>query len=214
MKHALTKEACRKDLGIPSDDKVVFFPAYNHRLGKHEPYAIQQLLKARSEIPYSFTLLARPYPHRGDFESRFSPILDSKSQTIEPASSLKEDWELMAKLLVASDVILCGPGTVAVEAMFFDRPVVHLALDPKEDKNHQPLYKKYFFTDHYQHVMKHNASDYVQTSQEFISSVVANLSRTESKRVARENTIREQIYFINGSAASNVSSLIQKFLAP
>jgi hypothetical protein len=67
-------------------------------------------------------------------------------------------------------VVLSGPGTIAVESMFFNRPVIHLGFNPSEDPNDLRLYKKLFYTDHYRHIMKHNGSFFAQTTVELISS--------------------------------------------
>jgi hypothetical protein len=202
----------RERLGIGPDELVLFLPAYNSRLGPHEADNIEWIIQQKLDVPNGFRVVVRPYPGDQDFNERFARVLQSDRVIL---SSLLEnesdDYNSMSQLLVASDIVLTTMSTAAIEAMYYDIPVIHLGIDATESRNDSELFKKYFFSDHYQHVMKHNASHYVQTYQELSSAIEDCISRPSQKRAARARVVHEQVQFLDGHAADRIVSAVTRF---
>ena len=199
----------KKRYKISENEKILFLPAYNMRHGKHEPRVIRYLLEHLNKISYKFKLIIRPYPTDNTFDARFSDILLHPNVILSPLrDDVEEDRRNMSELLMHSDVVLSGCGTVAVEAMFYDTPVIHLAIDVDESKGQNSLFKKFYFSDHYQHIMKHNPSHYVETYEEFISAINVNLEHPELKQAERKKVIKEQIGFLDGKAHQRIADIV------
>lgn len=196
---------------ISKNQKIIFLPAYNERHGRFEPNAIEHILRNKDKIDSDFKVIIRPYPNKEDFIARFSRFENDPNCTfVFPAEDPIEDRELMKGLLQFSDIVLSGAGTVTIEAMFFNKPVIHLGIEPKESKGNNYLFKKFYFSDHFQHIMKHKASVFAETYKELIEGINRYLKSPSLQFENRQNLLREQLYFTDGKTYERIGNALMR----
>ncbi|MCP4179607.1 MAG: hypothetical protein GY756_17755, partial [bacterium] len=178
---------------IPENYKIVLLPADSYRLGISEPRIVSQLILQKEKIESPFVLIIRPNPvdvNKGI--ERFDKIPESKNVIFAPLVKDKnQDRKNMSALLRYSDVILTGCTSPALEAMFYDTPVVHIAIEEDERKENPSYYKEYFYSDHYKNIMKHNASSFVETYNEMFDAINTYCNNPEYKKEERLNVVKE-----------------------
>lgn len=198
----LTRKELIAELNIPEDYRIISLMAYNERLGKNEPYVISKILNNLKDIKYNVVVLIRPFPFDSTFDIRYKNIANHKNIKIVPLSSdVNKDRKVISSMLKNSDIVLSGPGTAAIEAMYYDTPVIHIGLDENETSEIDTLYKTFFFSDHYNHIMNKNASYFCLTSNELIFAINNYLCDSSIHRIQRQQVIKEQLYILDKSSA-------------
>ncbi|MEO2014240.1 MAG: CDP-glycerol glycerophosphotransferase family protein [Fuerstiella sp.] len=199
------RRAIRCGLQLEDNEKLLFLPAYNARHGCYEPRIVEWILGQNFDWMPKYRIVIRPYPGDTTFDERFARVLDNDNVTkSELIVDEVADFRSMSELLATSDIVLTGASTAAIEAMYYDTPVIHLAVDSRESRDTNELFKKYFFSDHYQHIMKHDASHYVQTFDELAVALREGNIHPERKKAGRRAVIAEQVYFDDGRSAERI----------
>lgn len=200
-----------KKYNINKNKKIIFYPLYNQRFGFFEPAIIKYLIDKRDMIKKDFTIIVRPYPFDDDFANRFKYILPSDDIIIMKIDEdFKKDRSNMSLLLRQSDVVICGPGTAAIEAMYCDTPVIHMGIDGSDEET---LYKKFFFTDHYETIMNKNAGLFVKDFSELVRAINLFFDNPALLKEQRQEVAKEQIFFLNGKASEKVVGQIERFIS-
>lgn len=199
---------------VSPTEKILFLPAYTIRLGEREPAVISHILDSLDVID-RVRVIIRPYPTDSHFYTRFADVLSHPRVSVAELNpdNPDEDFRSMSELLYVADVILTGCSTAAIEAMYYDTPVIHLGIDEQERIGNQVLFKKYFFSDHYRHIMKHRASFYVQTYAELLSSIQTYLDDPGMHRDERRLVVDEQIRYQDGKSGERIVAHINEVLA-
>ena len=196
----------KKSLDIPSDYKIISLLAYNQRLGKNEPYVIQKILDNIMNIDDEIIILIRPYPFDDSFDARYSQVLMHKNtKLISLNEDFSEDRKMMSLMMKDSDIVLSGPGTAAIEAMYYDTPVIHIGMDANESNENDTLYKEFFFSDHYKHIMSKKASFYCLNTSDLINSINKYLKNPSLHKLERKNLIEEQLYSVEKKSSELIT---------
>jgi len=207
----LNRNELSKELSIPGDYKIISLMAYNERLAKNEPYVISKILEKTNSIQDKFIIIIRPFPFDNSFNERYKNILKHDNIRIVPVSNdVKKDRRIMSLILKNSDIVLSGPGTAAIEAMYYDTPVIHIGIDQDEKEEINTLYKEFFFSDHYQHIMNKQASYFCLTTKHLIESINSYFNDNKIHASERKKLIQEQLYNINVSSSKAISEVLDK----
>jgi hypothetical protein len=191
---SLSRKEIEMRFDISPDEKILFLPAYNERHGKYEPDIIEALLQRKNEIAAKFKVIIRPYPKPNMFSERFAKVLKNHNVIVsELDNDFLRDRRTMSLLLKNSDIVLSGPGTAALEAMYYDTPVIHIAIDNRETSKVDTLEKSYYFSDHYRHIMNKKASFFTMKMDEMIEAINAYLKNSSLHSAGRKAVIMEQL---------------------
>ena len=205
MRTDFVRDDIREKYSVTSEDKIIFLPAYSRRLGEREPAVINHLLHHLKSID-RIKIIIRPYPNDPDFYNRFSHVINHPRVSVIDLNSTNddEDFRVISELLYAADIVLTGCSTAAIEAMYYDTPVIHLGIDQGQKIGKQALFKKYFFSDHYKHIMKHKASFYVQTYGELLNAVQVYFEDLSTHRRERQLVVKEQVAYTDGQSGRRI----------
>lgn len=111
-------------LSLKADESFLLFAANTERLGGHEPDVVRHLadrLTARPGKPLRVVL--RPHPRDVNWQARFSHLA-GLGVIVLPAQQDELNW--LASLLANTEMTICTGGSIALDAMAFDKPVVSL----------------------------------------------------------------------------------------
>lgn len=196
---------------LESDERIIFLPAYNMRLGEFEPYVVKKILENSSKIQAKFRIIIRPYPKDDQFYQRFSSVINHPNvQIMHIDADPKKDRANLALLLNSSDVVICGAGTIALEAMYYDTPVIHLGIDTRERDEIDTLHKEYFYSDHYIHIMNRKASYYVTSTNKLIRAINDYFLNPKIHQKERSQVIIDQLGGFNTEPGKKIASLIDQ----
>ncbi len=119
------REELLDGLGIPRDARVLLFGANSSRLGSHEPRIAALIADFLVQQPGpSRYLLVRLHPNDPESESRFASLRDHPRAILQvPELS---DLEQLGEMLKSSDLLVSTGGSIALDAIALDRPVVAL----------------------------------------------------------------------------------------
>ncbi|MCB9094315.1 MAG: hypothetical protein H6621_04520 [Halobacteriovoraceae bacterium] len=197
---------------LHSEKKILFIPAYNDRHGKYEPYVLKKIIENKDKLPVDVQIVIRPYPTDLQFSQRFSEILNLPDVHIAKLEEgIESDREAMSLLLKNSDIVLSGCGTAAIEAMFYDTNVIHVAIDPTETEQINTLAKEYFFSDHYQHIMNKEASFYTTTTEQLLNALQVYLTNPQHHQSGRLKVIEEQLFLLNQTSSEKICEVINYY---
>jgi len=130
-----------KELGVPADHRLVTFGTNTIGLKEHEVSIAQELSKDFANGRYGkATLLLRTHPQDVNWERDFLYLarppwvvcLSACSFGSRATNSIShggDDLILLANLMKHSDVVIQSRGSLALDAIAFDTPVISLAFD-------------------------------------------------------------------------------------
>jgi hypothetical protein len=130
-----------KELGIPPDHHLVTFGTNTTGLKEHEGSIAQELSEDFADGRYGkATLLLRTHPQDVNWERDFLSLakppwvvcLNACSFGNRAADSIArggDDLVMLANLMKHSDVVIQSRGSLALDAIAFDTPVISLAFD-------------------------------------------------------------------------------------
>ena len=136
-----SREDFLKELGIPPDHYLVTFGTNTTGLKEHEVSIAQRLAQHFVNGYYGkATLLLRTHPQDVNWERDFLSLakppwivcLNACSFGSRAADSLsrgKDDLVMLANLMKHSDLVIQSRGSLALDAIAFDTPVISLAFD-------------------------------------------------------------------------------------
>ncbi len=207
------KKAFYQKYKVSKDHKIIFLPAYNQRHGQFEPHAILEILKRKTDINFPFLIIIRPYPGDKTFNDRFQDTYKFQEVKIaENKPNDKDDYHAMSLLLKYADVVLTGASTAAIEAMFYDTPVIHLGIAPDQNHGKNYLFKEFFFSDHYAPIMEKKASVFAQDYNELINAINLYLRYPGFHRPERDCVIKEQVYFTDGQTSNRILENVNEII--
>lgn len=198
---------------IDPEKKILFLPAYNKRLGHFEPKAIKYIIDHKQDIIEDFIIIIRSFPVDNNFHDRFSEVLQNEKVINAPLSKdIIEDRRTMSLLLRQSSIVLSGSGTAALEAMYYDTPVIHLGIDEREKVHGTTLHYKFFFSDHYRTIMKRNPSFFIIDYKELPEAINSYFRNPKLYQDRRYAVIKEQIHYLDGKSAVRISEKIDSII--
>ncbi len=110
-----------------------------------------------------------------------------------------------------SDVVLPGPSTIAMDALFFDRPIVLIGFDKIKGISEKESIRKFFKLEHLQPLIKskgvkiaHNENELSQYLNDYLSNQDLNID--ERKKVAEDICWKR-----DGKSAERLAKVILKF---
>ena len=125
-------------LDIPNDHKLITLATNTTGLKEHEISIAQKIAQDVMNGRYGkVTLLIRPHPQDKLWQEHFLPltrlpwVICMQSYPLETGASMQalKDQIILANLMMHSDVVIQSRGSIALDAVAFDTPVISLAFD-------------------------------------------------------------------------------------
>lgn len=187
---AESRISIQRRLGLDPLRKTLFWaPISDHYLSVNDadPYVfrilgglgdMQVIVRFSPTLGVASLKDAKPYPNM---------LLDRPSQHYQESGGElpEEDEERFVHEILSSDVVICGPSTVAMDAMVMGRSVIIVALHEHPRTYLEGIYRRYDF-DHFKFMLDCGATRVVKTKSELLDEIdacIKNPQRDQGGRV-------------------------------
>lgn len=136
-------------------------------------------------------------------------VFSSSSQLIDSILTDEDDLRF-ADELFHSDVVVCGPTTVAVDAAAFDKPIILLNFHPRGDYLDEA--GESYRSNHMQYLIRSGGLRVANSEEElrsFLSTYINNPGRDSKER---ENMAHEQCGPLDGKASERIALFLSEEL--
>jgi len=200
--HQIKKEHTDiKDLFKTIKEIVIFLPASDAEDGFCEPDVIMAIIEIFDSKDIKYSVVIRPYPNDKTFYDRYQKVINNKHVLInEIDDDFKTDRKNLALILKHCTFVLCGPGAIMVEAMFFRKQILFLAIENRFGFENVNIAKERYFTDHYENIIKHNSGYLVTSFIELRANIEQILIGDDIKIKGQRRVLGEQIAHLDGLA--------------
>lgn len=114
--------------------------------------------------------------------------------------------------LASCDAVVTGPSTIAVDAVFFGKPVVLANLDGHVKRPYAESISRLFDYNHWDAVRKSGGVREAHTPEELIAYTNEYLLNPERDAEERKLMAREQCGFLDGNSTERLAKAIESFL--
>jgi CDP-glycerol glycerophosphotransferase (TagB/SpsB family) len=202
-------------LGIPADRRIVLFAPTGDRYLAHNTVDRDIVEFLDATLPYDCHLLVRLPPT--DSVASLDGFV-SKRTTIERPSTrfgtLKNielasgDDDHLADTLHWSDVVVSGPSTIAVDAAFFDKPVILIGFDGKDKRSYYDGVRRYYDYDHWQPVVESGGVRLVESEQALREALDAYVRDPKLDAEGRMRIVVAEAYQSDGNATERLAQVL------
>jgi hypothetical protein len=182
--------AAFEELNNEGDDLQMIFRMYPHKYFMHTPYA-RPLINYACSLPGVYVSLGDP---------------DYRVGRRDEAVPRIEQFELWHSLAY-SDVVVNYFSTIALEACFFDKPVISLAYRPMKDYGwiHPPKYADHPGLTHNKRLREYGAVRMVLSREELKSAIRESIEKPDEASVVRSNTVKIELGELDGNVAERLA---------
>jgi CDP-Glycerol:Poly(glycerophosphate) glycerophosphotransferase len=152
-----------------------------------------------------FSLLFRPHPRDREWRTRFAAALSEADATVQEPSFT--DLETLAVLLQHSDVVVTNAGTILLDALANDRPVVCVLWDEGAPPGESWAIKN-VSGEHYKPLFDSNAFYRATRFDELTEEIRRALAQPGERAAERARVVRVVLGEIDGRAADRVADAI------
>jgi UDP-N-acetylglucosamine:LPS N-acetylglucosamine transferase len=157
-----------------------------------------------------FQLLFRPHPRDKAWRERFGAALGREGVHVQEPSYT--DLDALAALLQHGDAVVCNAGTIMLDALVNDRPVVCVLYDEGAPDG-ESWAAKNVVGEHYKELAASGAFLRAETFEEVVDGIERALAVPDELVEARHRVVREVVGEVDGKAAERVVDAIVAALA-
>ena len=154
-------------------------------------------------------LLFRPHPRDREWRERFSAATGREGAAVQEPSYT--DLEKLATLLQHVDVVVCNAGTILLDALVCDRPVVCVLYDEGAPPG-ESWAAKNVVGRHYDELAASGAFYRADQFDEVVSGIEGALERPEELAVERHRAVANVVGAVDGRAAARVVDAVTEIL--
>ena len=152
-----------------------------------------------------FQLLFRPHPRDKEWRERFGAALGRKGVFVQEPSYT--DLEELATLLQHGDVVVCNAGTILLDALVNDRPVVCVLYDEGAPPG-ESWAAKNVIGEHYRDLAASGAFHTAESFDEVVAGIERALEAPAELANQRRRAVREVVGEVDGRAGERVAEAI------
>ena len=222
----LSRDAFLRSLGIDPVQRLIVYGTYVERLGPDEPAVAQHAAERVAANAYAepATLLIRPHPKDRDWRARFGALDGLPNVQVRRSSNFGADQEPgavqraiadlkhLVNLMKHADVVLNGPGTLALDAIAFDTSVISVGFDGDRQLSYEHSILFRYDFDHYAKIIKTGGTRLVGSYQELDAVIDAYLQNPTLDSAGRERIRQEQLAPFDGHAGERIVAEILRML--
>lgn len=199
------------ELGLTPERNYILFGAYSDRLGPHEPGVAARIAEwiAAGHFGPAASLVIRPHPKDRRWAERFGRLHQPPAVVALPAEHGRLDF--LANLLHHCGALLCASGTIALDAIALDRPVVNLAFDGDLAVDYHASVRRWYEMDHYRPVMESGGVPLAESWEQLAAALAAALADPDRDAAGRARCRAEQLEPLDGQASRRLADLLAGF---
>jgi hypothetical protein len=150
-------------------------------------------------------LLFRPHPRDREWRERFGAAAGRQGVFVQPPSYT--DLDELAALLRHGDVVVCNAGTIMLDALVNDRPVVCVLYDEGAPAGESWAVKN-VVGEHYRELAESGAFHRAEDFDAVVAGIERSLMDPGELAEARRRVVRDVVGVIDGHAAERVADAI------
>lgn len=200
-------------LGVPVTHKLVTFGTNARGLKEHEVSIAHRLAGDFIDGRYGrATLLLRTHPQDRDWERDFLSLakpphvicLSAASFGLRPAEALTnaaDDQSVLANLMKHSDIVIQSRGSLALDAIALDTPVISLAFDGDLNRPPNDSFLLEYAFEHYKPIVAAQGTWMVGSYDALERAIRGYLDDRSLHSEGRRRILKEQIEPLDGKAS-------------
>jgi len=216
--YLLTEADFKNYFKIDQTKKIVVFGVYNKRLGDHEVGLADFLTRKKILADKNAFLIIRGHPKDQSFAERYGRFLNFPDMALcQNGRLFTANWQqsmpdgrLLNSLLKNCALVMCGPTTLTLDALQFNKPVINLAFDGDLKLPAANSIKIRYAWDHYRPLLKYQAFHYVESYPELVSAITASLAEPEKLLANILKLKKDYLEPLDGRAAERLANLIKR----
>ena len=154
-----------------------------------------------------FQLLFRPHPRDREWRTRFAAALGGGGGTAVQEPSFT-DIEQLATLLQHGACVVTNAGTILVDALVNDRPVICVLYDEGGSAGPDSWAAKSVIGEHYRDVAESGAFLEARSLEEVVAGIERSLAAPAELAPQRREIVERVVGPIDGSAAQRVAAVV------
>jgi hypothetical protein len=220
------RERFFKKIGAAPQKKLITYAAGSPFLLPKQDEVIQALVDAlltnRFALPVQILIRSHPGTDMQWVRKKFGSIPDvifDQATVAYSANPFTTGWKAddedkghLAEILRYSDVVINVASTMSIDTAIFDKPIICVAFDGKNDfPYHKSIRKHYDFT-HYKPIVESDGVSMVRSADELINAINAYLLNPSMRREGRRKIVQELCGQVDGKAGERVGHFILDIL--
>ena len=196
--HGPTKDRAQflQEMKLTGSNKIILFaPIGDFYIARNttDSYVVSLLSSLKDEVIVRFSPTV-PVKNLEDAAPGKRMIFDRpgvnfRGKDIGDQELSEEDDSRLLNEIAYSDVVICGPSTVALDAVFLDKPVIIVGFHPDERTYYTGIARRYDF-DHFKLAIKTGAFR-VATSKEELFSLIEKYEKNPGIDADGRNRLRK-----------------------
>jgi CDP-glycerol glycerophosphotransferase (TagB/SpsB family) len=199
-------EALLRRYGLDPGRPLVLVMGNTPTNAPYEGRFVERLLawwkKASRDRPQ---LLFRPHPRDKEWRERFGPAVGREGVYVQEPSYT--DLDDLATLLQHGDAVVCNAGTIMLDALVNDRPVVCVLYDEGAPPG-ESWAAKNVVGEHYKELAASGAFHRAESFEEVVAGIERALSFPTELADARRRVVADVVGEVDGRAAERVADAI------
>ena len=215
-----SREVLAEKLGLSASKKFVLFAPIGDRyladnfVDKNVLILLDKILSADWEI------LVRLPPtdsvkeiESGNFSGRVKIYRPGgRFGSVKNTELTRADDDVLIASIRYADLIVAGPSTMVIDTAIFDKPVILIGFDGKENRPYLESVRHYYDYNHFQPIMKSGGAPLARNEEQFEKFIRAYLANPAIDRVGRRQIVELECQFTEGQSSQRVVKELEKFL--
>ncbi len=193
-----------KFFNLPADGRpCVLVTGNTETNAPYEPRFLERLVQWWCETgsDQRFSLIFRPHPKDTNWQQRFASLAGIPNLYIQPPSYT--DMDVLALMLQHVDCVVTNAGTVLLDSLVNDRPVICVLYDEGAPKNEQYA-RKNVIGEHYRELVGSGAFYRAESFEEVARAIEQCLAWPDEHAEARRLVAKKVVGVVDGEAAERV----------
>ncbi len=178
---------------------------------------LYNLVETKSKLVKDCALLVRFQPNDfvDEVEIKKRPYLKYDQPGIRFGSKRGVDWDMneadlshLYATLNHMSILVCYASSISVDAAVFDKPVININYEIKENNIMLKSPTQHYNSEHYGNALKTGAIDLVNSEKELIETINKYLTNSSIKSTERKKLVDEQCTFTDGQSGARIANFI------
>lgn len=195
-------------INLKPEQKYILCGAYTERLGAHETDIFEYIANSIETgiLDSSLCLYIRSHPLDKDWQNRFAFLKKYNCVIIEPPSI--DNLEHLSQLLQHASVVMASAGTILLDAIAHDKPVIAMAYGSKEHMEQDLHIEGRYQMEHLSALMESGAIIKATGDTMLIDSIKNVINNPELHKNERNFVRKNWLEPFDGKAAWRVADAI------
>lgn len=192
------------ELGLSPSQDYVLFAGNSPRLGPHEPAVAQHIAKLvqRGDLGRECVLVLRPHPNDNQWRARFGGLRKPFQVLVLPPEAGRMDF--LAALLSHARLLVSTGGTISLDAIALDTPVVNLGFDGDMNLEEHESIRTWFKAEHFMAIINSGSVRFVKSYQELDKAITDYWHNPAQDAAARAKCRQDHLEPLDGCSSKRV----------